>query len=74
MIHGVEKQEVSDAVLEEAGAARRVIDENVTIDLRRNSRVLRKLQHRVMTGHHLAVQSLGGEPQRHLVISPETGG
>ncbi len=70
VIHGVEEDEVAAARLEAEAAALRVMQEGVMIELAPQPATLRKLQHRIVTRHRLIAESVGCEPQRHLVIHP----
>lgn len=70
IMHGAEDDEVNAAKREAEAAVQRVIEEGVSVALNPRTAVLRKLQHRIVIRHHLIAESVGCEPQRHLVIQP----
>ncbi len=70
VLHGIEEDIVDEAVREAEAAAQRAMDEGVAVELAPRSASVRKLQHRIATRHHLVAESIGSEPQRHLVIRP----
>jgi stage III sporulation protein SpoIIIAA len=70
IVHGVAPEDVEDAVHEAEAAARRVMNEGVTVELQPRSPLLRKLQHRVVIDFNLVAESVGSEPRRHLVVHP----
>ncbi len=70
VVEGVDDHKVQEAVSEAEHAARRVIEEGITIELAPQPPALRKVQHRVVTQYRLASVSVGTEPTRHLVIHP----
>ncbi len=61
--------EAEAAAQEAEGAIRRLMDEGGIIALAPRPAPLRKLQHRIAARYHLLAESVGREPQRHLVIS-----
>jgi hypothetical protein len=74
IVQGVEDDEVRAAVEEAESAVRRVIGEGVEVSLSPRKPPLRKMQHRMITGYGLLSQSVGTEPDRHLVIYPREPG
>ncbi len=70
IMHGWDNDEIDEAVREAEAAVRRARDEDVAVALSPRSSSLRKLQHRVVTRHHLIAESVGSEPSRHLVVYP----
>jgi hypothetical protein len=71
VFQGMGDDEVSDAVRAAEQAIRRVNEEGVAVELAPCRPALRKLQHRLAARHHLLAESVGSEPQRHLVIYPK---
>ena len=59
---------VVHAMREAEDAARRVLREGGEVELAPQPSSLRRLQHRVAVRHRLVAESVGSEPQRHLVI------
>ena len=70
VLHGIEEDIVDEAVREAEAAAQRAMDEGVAVELAPRSASVRKLQHRIASRYHLVAESIGSEPQRHLVIRP----
>ncbi|SCX93384.1 Stage III sporulation protein SpoIIIAA [Thiohalorhabdus denitrificans] len=70
VLHGLEDEEVSDAVREAEDAAWRVLTEGEPIELAPHSGKVRQVQHEVAVRYHLVAESVGSEPLRHLVIHP----
>ena len=70
VVHGMDEEQVRQAVLEAEHAIQRAISEGVAIPLAPRPPGLRKLQHRLIARYHLEATSMGSEPQRHLVIHP----
>jgi stage III sporulation protein SpoIIIAA len=70
IVHGVEDEEVKDAVREAEHAIQRVLNEHVAVALAPRRPTVRKLQHRMIARYQLVAQSEGQEPSRHLVIQP----
>jgi len=68
MVGGVDDEEVVDAVREIETAVQRVADDGQPVALAPRTASVRRLQHRIATRHHLIGESIGREPQRHLVI------
>lgn len=67
---GVEEYEMRDAVRETEHAIQRVLTEGVPVALAPRRPALRRIQHRLVSRHRLAAESIGSEPTRHLVIHP----
>jgi stage III sporulation protein SpoIIIAA len=70
IVPGVDRDVVEDAVAEAEQAIARVVAEGNPISLAPRPPELRKMQHRVVSRHHLEAASTGREPFRHLVIYP----
>jgi stage III sporulation protein SpoIIIAA len=70
IMHGIEDEEVRDAVREAEHAIQRVLNDRVAVALAPRRPTVRKLQHRMIARHQLVAQSEGSEPMRHLVIQP----
>ncbi|MFN7130519.1 MAG: R3H domain-containing nucleic acid-binding protein [Myxococcales bacterium] len=71
--HGVDQEQVREAIAEAEHAIQRVLAEGVSVALAPRPSQLRKLQHRLLTRYHLDSTSVGSEPMRHLVIhSPDS--
>lgn len=73
---GSEPSEVEAALGEAEAGAERAISEGITVELSPRPARLRRLQHRLIIRRQLMAESIGSEPQRHLVIYPrmsETG-
>ncbi len=70
VIEGIEGDEVQEMVEETELAMQRVLEEGVEVELTPRRPVLRKMQHRQIAGRGLLAESIGKEPQRHLVIRP----
>ncbi|ABA59417.1 R3H domain-containing nucleic acid-binding protein [Nitrosococcus oceani] len=70
ILHGVPRDEVDTAVSEAEAAIKQVMEEGVTAALQPRSAAIRELQHRLAVRHHLLAESVGSEPQRHLIIHP----
>jgi hypothetical protein len=73
VMEGTEKERVREAVLEAEHAIQRVLGEHVAVPLAPRPLGLRRLQHRMVSRYHLAAESIGSEPRRHLVIYPLPG-
>jgi stage III sporulation protein SpoIIIAA len=70
IVQGVDEEEVQEVVEETEAAVRRVLQEGVEVALAPRRPPLRKMQHRIISGHNLSAESVGREPERHLVIHP----
>jgi len=70
LVHGVDEREVDATVRETEAALRRATEEGVVVELSPRPASLRRLQHRVASRHHVVAESVGSEPNRHLVIYP----
>jgi stage III sporulation protein SpoIIIAA len=70
-VPGMDDGLVAEAVAEAEQAVARVLADRVAVPLAPRPAALRKLQHRVVSRHHLEAASTGREPMRHLVIYPE---
>lgn len=62
--------EVSETVKETEDTIRQVLNERIAVALSPRTASLRRLQHRIVSRHHLMAKSHGSEPRRHLVIHP----
>ncbi|HXE96519.1 MAG TPA: R3H domain-containing nucleic acid-binding protein [Dongiaceae bacterium] len=75
IFHVLEEAAEDEAVelMEEIEAAlEKVRQERVEVQLAPRPPLLRKMQHRIITGYGYQTQSSGREPNRHLVIHPRT--
>jgi hypothetical protein len=70
VIPGVDDDLVREVVTETEHAIARVLAEQVPVSLAPRPPALRKMQHRLVSRHHLEAASAGHEPFRHLVIYP----
>lgn len=70
VVYGMESDEVDEVVRETETAIQRAIDEGIVIELSPRPPSVRKLQHRVANRHHVLAESVGSEPNRHIVIYP----
>ena len=70
VIQGIDGDRVTAAVHEVEAGVKRVQKEGVAVALAPQSAELRKLQHRLVVRNRLLAESIGSEPQRHLVIHP----
>ncbi|KAF0215911.1 MAG: single-stranded nucleic acid binding [Geobacteraceae bacterium] len=75
IVQGMDEEEAREVVEETEAAIRRALEEGVKVALAPRRPALRKMQHRIISGHSLVAESVGREPERHLVIYPheETG-
>jgi hypothetical protein len=74
VVPGMDEGLVRDAVAEAEQAIARVLAERIPVPLAPRPPELRKVQHRLVSRHHLETASTGREPFRHLVIYPGDGG
>jgi hypothetical protein len=74
VVPGVEDELVREAVMEAEHAIARVLADRVPVSLPPRPPALRKMQHRLVSRHHLETASAGHEPFRHLVIYPSDPG
>ena len=70
LVHGVDEDEVAEAVREMEMAIRRALAEGVVVELSPRPASIRQAQHRVASRHHVVAESAGSEPRRHLVVRP----
>jgi len=70
LIPGVDHSEVDAAVQEMEAGLQRALEQGVIVELTPRPAPLRQLQHRLASRHHMVAESVGSEPQRHLVIYP----
>jgi hypothetical protein len=70
LMPGTDEHETETAVRETEDGIRRALREGVVVALMPRPASLRRLQHRVASRHHMVAESVGSEPQRHLVIYP----
>lgn len=76
LVPGSERSEVDAALGEAEAGVERAINEGIEVELSPRPARLRRLQHRLIMRRQLVAESIGSEPQRHLVIHPrvsETG-
>ncbi|MGA7826880.1 MAG: R3H domain-containing nucleic acid-binding protein [Geobacteraceae bacterium] len=70
LVQGMDDEEVRQAVEETEQAARMSLEQGIEVALLPRRPALRKVQHRYLTSLGLVAQSVGREPERHLVIYP----
>jgi stage III sporulation protein SpoIIIAA len=70
VLHGVDEDEVREAVNEVEQAVYRVKSEGKPVELTPRRPAVRKVQHRMVSRHQLVAESVGSEPTRHLVVHP----
>jgi len=70
LVQGMDDKEVREAIAETEQAARLALEEGVEVALMPRRPALRKVQHRYLSSLGLVAQSVGREPDRHLVIHP----
>lgn len=70
VVKGAHREDIDDAVKETEAAIQRVLAEGVAVSLTPRPARLRRLQHRISIRHRLLAESVGSEPERHLVIYP----
>jgi molybdopterin converting factor small subunit len=70
LVQGMDDDEVREAVEETEQAARTALEEGIEVALLPRRPALRKVQHRYLSSLGLVAQSVGREPDRHLVIYP----
>lgn len=70
VVPGLDEVETETAVRETEDGIRRALRDGVVVALMPRPASLRRLQHRVASRHHMVAESVGSEPQRHLVIYP----
>ena len=73
LMEGMEEDEVAQMVRETEAGIRRALEEGVEVPLAPRRPALRKMQHRIISGHGLVAESVGREPERHLVIRAPEG-
>jgi stage III sporulation protein SpoIIIAA len=73
VLPGVEDDLIREAVTEAEHAIARVLADHKPVSLAPRPAALRKVQHRLVSRHHLEATSAGHEPFRHLVIYPGGG-
>jgi hypothetical protein len=69
-VHGADEDEVAEAMREMEIAIRRALNEGVIVALAPRPARIRRAQHRIATRHHVVAESVGSEPERHLVVHP----
>jgi stage III sporulation protein SpoIIIAA len=70
MVYGIDDDEISAAVRETEAAIQQAIAEGVMVELAPHPPSLRQVQHRIASRHRVVSESVGHEPNRHLVIYP----
>jgi len=70
LVQGMDDEDIRDAVEETEEAVRKALEEGVEVALAPRRPALRKVQHRYISSLGLVAQSVGREPERHLVIYP----
>jgi stage III sporulation protein SpoIIIAA len=70
LVQGVDEEEIREAIEETEAAVRKALEEGTEVALSPRRPTLRKVQHRYISSLGLVAQSVGREPDRHLVIYP----
>lgn len=70
LVQGIDDAEVREAVEDAEQAARKALEEGAEVALQPRRPALRKIQHRYISSLGLVAQSVGREPDRHLVVYP----
>jgi stage III sporulation protein SpoIIIAA len=70
LVSGMDDEEVREAIEETEEAIRTALEEGTEVSLSPRRPALRKAQHRYISSLGLVAQSVGREPERHLVIYP----
>jgi stage III sporulation protein SpoIIIAA len=70
IVQGVDEDDILAAVRETEEAIRQVLADGGSVHLAPRRPPLRKMQHRMIAGQGLVAESVGREPERHLVIHP----
>lgn len=70
LVQGVDEEELREALEETETAVRIALEEDREVALTPRRPSLRKVQHRYISSLGLVAQSVGREPDRHLVIHP----
>jgi stage III sporulation protein SpoIIIAA len=70
VVPGMDEEVVAEAVADAEHAIAKVLTEGVPVPLPPQPPALRKVQHQVVSRHHLEATSTGREPFRHLVVYP----
>ena len=70
LVSGMDDEEVREAIEETEEAIRKALEERTEVSLSPRRPALRKAQHRYISSLGLVAQSVGREPERHLVIYP----
>lgn len=70
LVSGMDDEEVREAIEETEEAIRKALEEGTEVALQPRRPALRKVQHRYISSLGLVAQSVGREPERHLVIYP----
>ena len=67
----VANEDIDAAIKEVEAAVQKVLEESVAVELAPQPREVRKIQHHIVNRYHLAAESVGSDPLRHLVIYPD---
>lgn len=70
VVHGADAGEVAEAVREVELPIERALADGVAVELAPRPPGIRQARHRVASRHHVVAESMGHEPQRHLVFAP----
>jgi stage III sporulation protein SpoIIIAA len=73
IVQGVDEEEIQETVRETEEAIRQVTAQGGAVALAPRQPALRKMQHRMIAGHGLVAESVGREPDRHLVVRTPAG-
>ncbi|HOP39748.1 MAG TPA: R3H domain-containing nucleic acid-binding protein [Geobacteraceae bacterium] len=70
LVQGIDEDEVREAVEDAEQSVRKALEEGIEVALLPRRPALRKVQHRYISSLGLVAQSVGREPDRHLVVYP----
>jgi len=70
LVYSADEDEADEAVREMETAIRRALADGVVVALSPRPARIRQAQHRVASRHRVVAESVGCEPQRHLVVHP----
>jgi len=70
LIEGAAEDEAAELVAEIEEAIGKVMREGIEVSLEPQTSSVRRMQHRIISGYGFLAQSIGREPDRHLVIQP----
>ena len=70
VVHGIDPRESEAAAREAEEAVQRALETGESVVLGPQPPALRRLQHRIASSSRVIAESVGHEPQRHLVVHP----